>query len=81
MPEAIDSVTKDLSNSWIWRLQKRLNGPIVWSLSEGDQMATVESAWWSELFTIMSQEEQGGEDSGALQSSLKCLEPIKQGLT
>jgi len=40
-------------------------------------MATAESAWWSELFTIIGQEE-GGEDTGALKSPLKYLDPIKQ---
>lgn len=77
MPEVIDTVAKDLSSSWVWRLQKRLDGLLVWGLSEGHQMATGESVWWSELFTITSQEEQGGEDTGAMQSSLKCLNPLK----
>ena len=56
---------------------QRSDGPTVWGFTEGHQMTTVESAWQSELFTIINQEEQGVEAIGALQSSLKYLDPIK----
>lgn len=77
MFEVIDIVVKDLFSLWVWRFQKRLDGFFVWGFLEGYQMVIGESVWWSELFIIMSQEEQGGEDIGVMQFFLKCLNFLK----